>query len=252
MTTFKFKVLVGVLALGLVVSSFAIALPAAAAGNGPGNGNAGIVTTRPGPAPILSQEEKAGLIFMREEEKLARDVYITLGNQWNFQTFTNIAPSEQNHMDAVGTLLARYGIADPAAGKGIGQFTNPKLQALYNQLVQQGSVSLGEALKVGALIEETDIEDLLHELTLVRHNDIKQVYTQLEQGSENHLRAFVRSLAAQTGEVYQPQVLDQATYDAIISGSNGGPGPRGRQGQGNGQFQGRGSMQGQGNGTCIW
>jgi len=264
MTTFKSQVLAGALALGLTASSFVIALPAAAAGNGPGNGSGGTSVVQPAP---ISAEESAGLSFMREEEKLARDVYTTLGSQWGLAEFSNIAASEQKHMDAIATLLTRYGVADPAAGNGAGEFTNAELQALYDQLVEMGSQSAADALKVGALIEETDIEDLLGELASVTHSDIERVYTQLNQGSENHLRAFAKSLQTTSGEVYVPQVLDQATYDAILSGSNGGsrggrqgnaggqgqqPG-RGSQAPGNNQrqFQGRGQMQGQGDGTCT-
>jgi len=196
---------------------------------------------------------------MREEEKLARDVYITLGAQWNLAEFSNIAASEQKHMDAIATLLTRYGLADPAAGNATGEFTNVELQELYDALVEMGSQSAAEALKVGALIEETDIEDLVDQMALVTHSDIKRVYTQLDSGSENHLRAFVKTFENTTGEVYQPQVLDQASYDAILSGGNGGPrggggGNAGGQqsGRGTGQrsSQGRSQMQGQGNGTC--
>jgi hypothetical protein len=149
--------------------------------------------------------------------------------------FSNIARSEQSHMDAVKTLLDRYGIADPAAGNDIGEFSDPDLQALYDDLAAQGQQSLAEALKVGALIEEVDIADLIEELAEVEHSDIQRVYGQLLQASENHLRAFVTALERQTGESYQPQVLDQATYDQIISTtSGGGPGQGGR-GRGRGE-----------------
>lgn len=49
---------------------------------------------------------------MREEEKLARDVYLTFGEKWGLTLFTNIAKSEQTHTDAVKTLLDRYEIKD--------------------------------------------------------------------------------------------------------------------------------------------
>ncbi len=179
----------------------------------------------------LTPGEIAGLTFMREEEKLARDVYLTLNDAWDLQVFGNIARSEQTHMDAIGTLLTRYGIADPAAGNSVGEFTNPDLQALYNSLVAQGGQSLADALRVGATIEEIDIRDLLEELATVEHSDIQRVYERLEQGSENHLRAFVSTLERQTGETYEPQYLDQATYDGILSGSSGQGGGGQRRGR---------------------
>jgi hypothetical protein len=169
----------------------------------------------------------ADLQFMREEEKLARDVYLTLDEAWNLQVFTNIAQSEQKHMDAVLTLLDRYGIDDPAAGNGVGAFTDPELQVLFDQLVVQGSESMEGALRVGAAIEEIDIADLMEATAQTNQTDILRVYESLQRGSENHLRAFVRSLERQTGARYEPQVLDQSIYDEIMAGA-GGNGRRSR------------------------
>ena len=177
----------------------------------------------------LSAEEIAGLQFMREEEKLARDVYLTLYQKWGLAIFNNIANSEATHMAAVKTLLDRYGIADPAAGTAVGVFADASLQALYNQLVAQGSQSLAAALKAGGAIEEVDIRDLQVRIAGTTHADVKTVYSNLLNGSYNHLRAFARTLKIQTGEVYQPQYLDAATYQSIMSGSNG---RRGRSGGG--------------------
>jgi hypothetical protein len=176
----------------------------------------------------LSADEAAGLIFMREEEKLAHDVYVTFYQQYGLAIFNNIANSEAAHMAAVKTLLDRYGIADPAAGNGVGVFENVELQALYNQLIAQGRQSLSAALKVGAAIEEIDILDLKERLATTTQADIRQVYTSLLNGSYNHLRAFANTLKMQIGEVYQPQYLDTATYQTISAGVNGRRGGNGR------------------------
>jgi hypothetical protein len=61
----------------------------------------------------LSAEEAASLLFMREEEKLARDVYNTLSATWGIQSFSIIASSEQRHMDEIKVLLDRYALTDP-------------------------------------------------------------------------------------------------------------------------------------------
>ncbi len=183
---------------------------------------------------VLSQEEIDGLLYMREEEKLARDVYLTLYEKWGTPVFNNIARSEQTHTDTVKELLDRYNLPDPAAGQEVGHFSNPDLQALYEQLVAQGSQSEIEALKVGAAIEEIDILDLEERLAQTDNEDIQLVYENLMAGSRNHLRAFV-SVLEMRGESYSPQYLDQATYDAILSGGVepgmgggiGGPGGHG-------------------------
>jgi hypothetical protein len=168
----------------------------------------------------LSASEEAGLIFMREEEKLAHDVYVTLYAQWGLPLFQNIANSEAAHTAAIKTLLDRYGIEDPAAGNALGEFTDPDLQKLYDQLAAQGSQSLAEALKVGATIEEIDILDLQTRLAQTISADIKLVYGNLLRGSENHLRAFTSTYQRQTGSMYEPQYLDPAAY-ALLSGTNG-------------------------------
>jgi hypothetical protein len=175
----------------------------------------------------LTANEIAGLKFMREEEKLAHDVYVMFYQQYGLAIFNNIANSEAAHMAAVKTLLDRYGIADPAAGNGVGVFENAELQALYNQLIAQGRQSLSAALKVGGAIEEIDILDLKERLATTTPADIRQVYTRLLNGSYNHLRAFANTLKMQTGELYQPQYLDAATYQTISAGANGRRGGNG-------------------------
>ena len=163
-----------------------------------------------------SEEETSGLIFMREEEKLARDVYLYLHDKWGLPIFNNIANSEQSHMDAVLRLLTAYGIEDPAAAKAPGEFVNADLQNLYNQLVTQGSQSLGDALKVGAAIEEIDILDLEDHLSRTKNLDIVMVYENLMRGSYNHLRSFSSTLYQKTGEVYLPQFLGAEVYQGVV------------------------------------
>jgi hypothetical protein len=138
----------------------------------------------------LTQAEIEGLTYMREEEKLARDSYLTLYNKWHLPIFSNIANSEVMHMSKIKELLDRYGLPDPAAGKPVGLFTNPILQQLYNDLMVQGSQSATEALKVGVMIEEVDIHDLQKYLALTNKSDITKVYSMLVNGSNNHLSAF--------------------------------------------------------------
>jgi hypothetical protein len=165
----------------------------------------------------LSSSEEEGLIFMREEEKLAHDVYATLYAQWGLPVFQNIANSESTHTAAVKVLLDRYGIADPAAGNGVGEFTNPELQKLYDQLVAQGSTSLVDALKVGVAIEEKDILDLQTRLAQTSSADVQLVYNNLMHGSENHLRAFTSTLQRQSGGTY----VQQYQNSSVPNSTNG-------------------------------
>jgi len=173
-------------------------------------------------ATTLSAAEVALLVFTREEEKLARDVYLTLDAM--SPIFDNIAESEQTHMDAVLTLLERYGIPDPVGSNPVGVFTDPTLQALYNDLVARGSVSTLAALSVGLEIEELDIRDLTAALDVTDRVDIELVLQNLLRGSRNHLRAFYDRLTA-LGGTYTPKYIDEATFLAIATSplETGGP-----------------------------
>jgi hypothetical protein len=172
-------------------------------------------TTTP-PATSLSAEEIAGLKFMREEEKMAHDVYVALYGVWGDNIFNQISLSETTHTEAVLALLVKYGIDDPAAGNPAGVFTDPALQALYDTLVSMGYASQIAALKVGALIEETDIRDINARKAVTDEADILTVYNSLLCGSQNHLRSFDSKLKS-LGVTYVPQVITQAQWDAIVN-----------------------------------
>lgn len=174
----------------------------------------------------LDEQEVADLMWMREEEKLARDVYLLLADKWGLQIFSNISRSEQQHMDSMLNMIEIYGLSDPVGDNPQGVFTNPDLQALYDDLAAQGSQSQIDALYVGATIEEVDIIDLERAIADTDNPDLVQAYSGLMCGSENHLRAFVRNLEQQTGETYTPQYLDQTAYDAIMAGTTGSCGPQ--------------------------
>jgi hypothetical protein len=143
----------------------------------------------------LTDVEKNWLTYMREEEKLARDVYLFLYDRWGSLIFDNISVREQTHMDRIKTLLERYRLDDPVVGNDLGVFDNPELQTLYNQMINGGSESLIDALRVGVFIEVTDIADLTKGIAETNHKDIKTVYTNLRKGSQNHWDAFCSNLA---------------------------------------------------------
>ncbi len=230
-----------VLAIAVTACSSATSNTAASAPTSPAASSNGATPTEASTLPSvpgLSAEEVADLLHMREEEKLARDVYLALYDKWGLRVFQNIARAEQIHMDAVGDLLKTYGIPDPVAKTkdARGVFESPKLQDLYKQLVAQGSASEIDALKVGATIEDLDIKDLNEAISRTTHSDIRQVYENLKRGSENHMRAFMSNLRAR-GADYTPQYISEAEFQQILQGSNG-------RGQGHGQGHGQGRGQG--------
>ena len=159
----------------------------------------------------LNSTEIASLLFMREEEKMARDVYIKMYGRWNDSVFDNIASSEQEHMDAVKVLLDKYNLTDPVIDS-IGVFNDPELQHQYDELLERGEISHLEGLRVGALIEEVDMQDIQEAIDTIENEDMISTYESLLKGSRNHLRSFVSKIEGQ-GVVYEAQVLTQEVGD---------------------------------------
>ena len=163
----------------------------------------------------LTDEEKAGLLEMREEEKLAQDIYLFFYDLYGHPVFNNISKSEAAHTKAVLWLINGYGLEDPLQD-GIGNFTNPLFTELYGQLTEKGSESLIEALKVGAFVEEFDINDLLHHLEQTQSDNILRVYGNILRGSEFHLKAFTNVLKVYD-ITYSPTIISEELYQIILS-----------------------------------
>lgn len=192
------------------------ALLPAAGGNGGSIDGAGIQAVLEGVEESpLSPAEREGILYMREEEKLARDVYNYLYETWNLPIFRNIARSEQTHMDTAAFILDRYGVPDPVANDVPGVFENPDLQALYDDLTAAGEESLAAALAVGAEIEDLDIYDLGRQLDVTDNDDLRIVYINLEKGSRNHLRSFYAQILRQ-GSTYTARHIDADYFNRII------------------------------------
>lgn len=181
---------------------------------GPHNGN----------GDALSEAEARSVAKMREEEKMARDVYTVLAPK--AAVFSTIASSEQRHMDAVGNLISNHELSDPAAGKAAGEFSDAALAAAYTDLAQRGSGSLVDALSVGVEIEDLDIHDLQEALKGVEARDVRNVYENLMRGSRNHLRTFCSELKT-AGGTCAAKFLDAATFQQIVDSTTESGGPQG-------------------------
>lgn len=156
------------------------------------------------------------LLWMREEEKLARDVYATFWMAYGTPVFRNIARSEHTHMARLDDALDARNLPDPVI-PGIGNFSDPVLDGLFTDLTTQGA-TLVDAVTVGAFIEELDILDLQHAIDRSIDPQLDGLYEALMCGNRNHLRAFVPQVEGLTGVDYASQVLPQAEVDAILAG----------------------------------
>ena len=170
------------------------------------------------PKESLTAEEILSLNWMREEEKLAQDVYLTLYDKWNINIFSNIASSEKTHTNSVLALLKKYNLPDPVGSNGIGVFSDNSLQTIYNELVPQGMASLLDGYKVGATIEDLDIMDLNNWIEKVDNEDLIYVFENLNKGSRNHMRSFYSQIL-NSGGTYTAQYISQFEFDEIINGA---------------------------------
>jgi hypothetical protein len=188
-------------------------------------------------AQTISENEKAGIILMREEEKMARDVYQTLNEKWDQMPFVHISESEINHMARMKLLIDKYNLKDPVEKNADkrGAFDNQQLKNLYDELIDSGKISLEAAFRAGAKVEEVDIRDLKEAMAKSSTAEIKSTYADLISASENHLRAFVRNLK-RLDVNYTPVVMDKEVFDAIIKDQQG-------KGMGMGKGIGKGSCQ---------
>ena len=184
-------------------------------------------------------DEQSDLLQLREEEKLARDVYLTLHDEWGTPIFEMISGSEQRHMDAVGGLLDAYQIADPITDDSVGVFQNSVLASLYDELVAKGRQSEVDALAVGATIEDLDIFDIRAMRENTENSMVIDVYDSLECGSSNHLRAFTSQLSALNAD-YEPQYLSATDTQAILAADHESCGDGAGQGNGSGNGNGAG------------
>jgi hypothetical protein len=200
--------------IGFLVSlSLFCALPAFARGQGSKAQGVRSNQTMQSLVPLSSAEQDT-LLWMREEEKVARDVYLTLYKVWKKPVFNNIATAEQRHMDAILKKITIFGLTDPVL-PSVGTFSHSELQVLYDDMIAQGKRSYVDSLVVGATIEDKDIMDLVAAIKATDNLSLKTTYENLLEGSKNHLRAFVGLLRKQ-GMDYAPQFIDQALFDAIL------------------------------------
>lgn len=172
------------------------------------------------PVNDLDEQTIADIILLREEEKMARDVYYTMSIIYDLSIFPNISWSEQQHMNLVAKLIERYGLEDPAAGMAIGEFNDEWVQETYDQLVEYGSQNLINALWAGATVEDVDIWHLDH---MIEHcadhdfDDVSLIIENMNAGSRNHMRSFYGALEKRDFEYEVQWITEEHLMDIVNS-----------------------------------
>ncbi len=205
------------------------------------------------PAATVDATVAEQLTYIRDEERLARDLYLAIAELYPDTTaFSRIAVSEQRHFDSVGGLLTRYGLTDPSAGREVGDYADAGLTQMYDQLLSQAKASVHEAYKVGVAFEVTDIADLETSLAGNLPADARKVLTNLLAGSNNHLAAFTalrdgESVGIGTGaEAHKGRDSRRADGTHHPSNTHTGTGHGRRDGREHGVGMGTGTQNGRG------
>lgn len=196
MNKIRLTITAGIAAAALAVGSAAAAAPPNADRGGPGVGrNTNTVATAsatPTTQVELTTAQQEQLVYWAEEEKLAQDLYWALAAMYpDLKQFPNIAPSETNHMDQVRALLDTYGLDDPTVGMPAGEFVDPDLQQLYDELLASATTPEA-ALAAGATVERTDLVDLNAAKEGLAATDVLRALDAQIKASTNHLNAFTR------------------------------------------------------------
>jgi hypothetical protein len=179
--------------LSTIVFFGLISAPAYAINNRQGRGSSGRNGSSSDTNIVLTDSEKQSLVYLYEEEKMARDLYAKLSEKWGLNVFKNINKSEQKHMNSVANLAKKASVALPT-NLPAGSFENSELQNLYNKLLNDGLKSKEDAVKVGVQVEKTDIADLQKTIASSTDSNARKVLNSLLKGSERHLKAFNNNL----------------------------------------------------------
>jgi hypothetical protein len=175
----------------------------------------GQIVTSSVTAGALNESEKQGMLFIWEEEKVARDLYTSLYEKNNLSIFMNLARSEQSHMDLAQVIIEKSALSIPGKAES-GVFQNQTLQEIYDKLLAEGLQSDQDALKAAATFEEISIMDLEKELAATKTEGIRVVYQGLLAGSRKHLRSYVGDLQGR-GIQYAPKYLSQKEFEESVT-----------------------------------
>ena len=159
---------------------------------GPGRGHGGNCYAGQGSvsAGQLTQQDAASILLLREEEKLARDVYLTLSEKWNVPVFKNIAQAEARHMSVMKMLVDRYGLEDPVKDDTVGTFTSPEFRQVVSGTCGFRFRLAGRRIQGRREDRGTGYQGFAGFTGNVQSTDVRRVYQNLLRASENHLRAF--------------------------------------------------------------
>lgn len=131
------------------------------------------------PGAVLSQPERDALVAALLDEQRAQAFYQSvMDRHGRVRPFANIIQAEQNHEQAVRTVMSRYGVAVPPAQP-------PDVPA--------PAATLRESARLAARLERENIALYDRLIPTCSQTDVRNLFERLRAASyNNHLPAFER------------------------------------------------------------
>lgn len=143
----------------------------------------------------LSEAELNALIYLVKLEKMAYEVYTTLGQIYStMPILENISEAEYRHWKVLQNLFVKYGETDPTkdgdVDLDIGLYNDDDMSDAYDEAIAYGGVSLLQAMETGAIIEQLELDSLSNALGRTTLPDLTTIYTNFINADGAHLDAF--------------------------------------------------------------
>src|SRR6476620_4362177 len=166
----------------------------------------------------LSPAETKALINLHDNQKLSLFVYDSLYAIWGINPFGNIRSAESQHVNFLDDVADNYALEleTNEPGNSAATFTTPQAETIYQESISKGSLSVVDALKMGARLEEMSLQVLHNAKAVTIKSDLLHTFDILAMGSKNNLQAFNRRLKMY-GITYEPGFLEQKDFRNIIN-----------------------------------
>jgi len=143
----------------------------------------------------LSEAELNDLIYLVKLEKMAYEVYTTLGQTYSTMPILgNISEAEYRHWKVLQNLFVKYSETDPTkdgeVDLGIGLYNDDDMSDAYDEAITYGGVSLLQAMETGAIIEQLELDSLNNALGRTVLPDLTTIYNNFINADGAHLTAF--------------------------------------------------------------
>lgn len=206
-----------------------------------GPGSAAGAPARDESAGKLDFNEQTHLVFICEEEKLARDVYHLFDRRFpDLGVFAELEAGKESSRCAVEKLLRQYRVSIPRVNENVGVFSWGIYGRYFTEkflvVSNQGSMNPLSALYAGAFLEELNILDIEQCPKVIVDIDngikdaascgmqytdnpaIRAAYDELLAESRRHLRILVNNIEQRTGPgSYRAQLLKPDELASVLA-----------------------------------